>query len=162
MKTARIIWTEDQPWIHVTPNTSRFVAADILPPGGPTFTAELDASKMLDAQGVFEEYSLHYRLPAYFGWNWPALSECLRDLSWIPARHYLTVIKNAEELLADEREGRSVLFKILNRAGQDWRNPIGREAAWGTGEVSFNTLLLCDAEFAESLHTEVSGRRASS
>lgn len=28
-------------------------------------------------------YSQSLQLPDYFGWNWDALEECLRDLSWL-------------------------------------------------------------------------------
>ena len=32
------------------------------------------------------------RFPRYFGYNWDALEECLRDLSWLPAHQAITIV----------------------------------------------------------------------
>lgn len=32
------------------------------------------------------------RFPSYFGWNWDALDECLRDLSWLGDMRKVTIV----------------------------------------------------------------------
>jgi hypothetical protein len=32
------------------------------------------------------------RFPSYFGWNWDALDECLRDLSWLGEVKKITIV----------------------------------------------------------------------
>ncbi|WP_406396075.1 barstar family protein [Streptomyces sp. NBC_00887] len=59
-------------------------------------------------------------MPDYFGWNWDALSDCLRDLNWLPADHYVLIIEAADEALSDDAAGRRLLFRTLLRAGQRW------------------------------------------
>ena len=36
--------------------------------------------------------------PEYFGKNWDALDECLRDLNWISAKGYVLIIHHANQL----------------------------------------------------------------
>jgi hypothetical protein len=86
---------------------------------------------------VFEQFSNSMRFPAYFGGNWNALSECVRDLSWIPADRYLLVIESADQMT--DESIRSELLGILARAARQWANPLGRLGGQG---VPFNVLLM--------------------
>ncbi|MFI8085278.1 barstar family protein [Kitasatospora sp. NPDC086009] len=126
------IWTPALPWINTA---TRPGASWPLPPQGTTHVAYLDAARMRTGQGVFEEFSRALALPAYFGWNWNALSECLRDLHWIPAQHYLIVIAKSAQLLTDEPDEHPILLKILERAAASHSNDIGKSP------TAFNILL---------------------
>ncbi|MEU8923267.1 barstar family protein [Kitasatospora sp. NPDC048545] len=80
--------------------------------------------------------SVRLRLPAYFGWNRDALADCLRDLAWLPADHYLLAVERSALLLRECPEARETIFRVLETAGRHWaRRPDlpGR---------SFNSLLL--------------------
>ncbi|MFJ8624717.1 barstar family protein [Kitasatospora sp. NPDC093550] len=47
----------------------------------PRDVAWLDGGEMGDEQRLYEQLSVRLRLPAYFGWSWNALTDCLRDLA---------------------------------------------------------------------------------
>ncbi|MEV0005500.1 barstar family protein [Micromonospora sp. NPDC050980] len=74
--------------------TTRLSVDDAVPPSGEVAVARLDGAAMTDVDGVFEQFSDALRFPSYFGWNWPAFSECLQDLHWLAARRYLVLIEN--------------------------------------------------------------------
>lgn len=57
--------------------------------------------------------------PNYFGWNWDALDECLRDLSWIDANQ--TVVLLHEDLPLDPNsDDRRIYLDILRDAATAW------------------------------------------
>lgn len=93
---------------------------------------------MSDSNGVFEEISSAFKFPPYFGWNWPAFSDCLCDLRWLPADRYLVVIENAGLVLHASAEERDLMYHTLMRAAQSWANPLGKEGNVG---IPFNVLL---------------------
>jgi Barstar (barnase inhibitor) len=62
--------------------------------------------------GIFAE---RLRFPRYFGWNWDAFEECLRDLSWLPEGQAITVVHEA--LPFSEGDNRETYLSILS----NWR-----------------------------------------
>ncbi|MEH0970677.1 barstar family protein [Micromonospora sp. CPCC 205546] len=115
----------------------------VLPATGRFVVVHLDATRMSDADHAFHEFSDALLFPSYFGWNWAALSECLRDLNWLPADGYLIVVDNAPRLLSDGARDRDTLFQILSQAVHYWASPLGRPNGNG---VPFKVLLLCDLD----------------
>lgn len=62
------------------------------------------------------------KLPDYFGYNWDALEECLRDLSWLPNDKTI-ILLHEQSPLADERQ-RATYIDILRSAQQDQRGRL--------------------------------------
>lgn len=54
------------------------------------------------------------KFPKYFGWNWDALEECLRDLSWLGDRECIVLVHKHVPLSDDEQ--RRVYLSILQSA----------------------------------------------
>jgi hypothetical protein len=48
-----------------------------------------------DEIGMFRAIAAAMEFPDYFGNNWDALDECLRDLEWLPANGYVLVLTEA-------------------------------------------------------------------
>ncbi len=56
-------------------------------------------------------------LPDYFGRNWDALSECLRDLHWRPERRVVLVHSDVPTLARGEWR---TYLDVLTQAVRDW------------------------------------------
>ncbi|WP_245716429.1 barstar family protein [Micromonospora humi] len=133
--------------------TTLFPVTDLVPPSGEIAVARLDGAAMTDVDGVFAQFSDALRFPGYFGWNWPALADCLTDLQWLPAHRYLVLVENASLILRENESRREVLFGILADAGRHWADSY--EARYrGTGPF-FHVVLLCEEGEVEALKQEV-------
>lgn len=85
---------------------------------------------------LFAEFARKLAFPDYFGCNWPALEDCLYDMTWLPsAGGYLVVINDWPSVLSESEEGRAVLSRILRDVGSSWAHYPG-------AGVPFNTLLV--------------------
>ena len=64
------------------------------------------------------------QFPSYFGANWNAVNDCLRDLQWLRARAYLLVITEGESLFDDTDAGAVASFvTAVDAAAEYWRTP---------------------------------------
>lgn len=64
-------------------------------------------------------------MPQYFGANWDAFDECLRDLSWIKERR-LVLYHRRVPLEANPKDQR-IYVEVLANAVRDWRPDEGHE-----------------------------------
>ncbi|VVJ19728.1 Uncharacterised protein [Amycolatopsis camponoti] len=142
------------PGIIVLPWDQGIAAIDAVPPQGVIAVARIDGAAAGSEDELFGQFSDALRFPAYFGWNWDALSDCLRDLNWLPADRYLVVVEEPMRLLGGDAEGRRTLLGILGRAAREWANPLGRP---GNAGVPFRTVLLAAEADVEALRTELRG-----
>lgn len=131
-------WKDSTDQVTVCSRSAHVELAAVLPAAGRFVVARLDGTRMTDAGHAFYEFSDALLFPGYFGWNWNALSECLRDLSWLAADGYLIVVENAPRLLADSAEDRHTLFQVLAHAVQHRASPFG--------QPRFKVLLVCDRD----------------
>jgi RNAse (barnase) inhibitor barstar len=136
-------WSDSADQLAVCSRSAVVEVAAVLPAAGRFVVARLDETRMTDAAHVFYEFSDALLFPAYFGWNWNALSDCLRDLSWLDADGYLIVIENAPRSLSSTAEDRYTLFRILSRAVHHWASARGQPDGEG---VPLKVLLLCDRD----------------
>jgi hypothetical protein len=120
---------------------------DLFPQTGSVAVVRLDGDSAPNEDTVFLSFYEGLRFPEYFGWNWDALSDCLRDLSWYAADRYLILIDHADRILADDRPQRRLLFSTLRRAAVHWADPMLN----GLGHpVAFKVVLVCaDADATE-------------
>jgi RNAse (barnase) inhibitor barstar len=65
-------------------------------------------------------------LPGYFGRNWDALSECLRDFHWRPERRIVLVHSEVPTLPPAESR---IYLEVLDEAIRDWRESDEHELA---------------------------------
>ena len=67
---------------------------------------------------LFAQIAGGLQFPDYFGGNWDALDECLRNLSWVGPKRVVIVHQALPQLSEDAVR---TYLKILVRAVEDWR-----------------------------------------
>ena len=78
-------------------------------------------------RGLLQWYASALKFPDYFGQNWDALEECLRNLSWQPPGRVL--IHHHELPLRGKGQGvdRDSYLRILADTVRHWQRAGGRE-----------------------------------
>jgi RNAse (barnase) inhibitor barstar len=96
---------------------------------GPLSAAMRDAGLrvlQIDLAGCSDKRTLLMRLgtqldfPAGFGGNWDALSDNLRDLSWLKADGYALFFSDADALRSDATADFDTLLDVLDEASKAW------------------------------------------
>ena len=83
-------------------------------------TRVLDVPATLaDKDALLSWYAGALGLPQYFGANWDAFDECLRDLSWIKERR-LVLYHRGVPLEASPKDQR-IYIDVLANAVRDWK-----------------------------------------
>ena len=93
-------------------------------PGSAALLAEIPAS-IRSKQKLLRVLAEQLQFPAYFGYNWDALEECLQDLSWVPAGN--VQIRHRDLPLPPGSPDRQTYLQILRTATACW-NDLGSRA----------------------------------
>jgi hypothetical protein len=143
------LYRSDEPWFHVAA-TSLPEIADF----GLSLTKHeslkvavrfLRGKKMTRAEALDNECSAALQFPWYFGENWPAFDECIRDLSWLPADAYILIITHSEAVLSEEDERQfSIFLEILEKASRHWSQPVEGNESWSRPAIPFHVIFHCD------------------
>ncbi|MEV6654796.1 barstar family protein [Streptomyces sp. NPDC051219] len=136
------------PWMHIVDDQGGVPLAELLPVSGRTYVARLDGRRMGNTDAVFEQFWDGIKLPEYFGWNWNALYDCLRDLTWLSADHHVLIIEAAEGVLQGDVDVRELLLSTLLRAGQELSYTKRPE---GVVLSKLVVVMSCDAEAVPEL-----------
>ena len=86
------------------------------------------AVRRIDLEGSGDKATLLLRIgsaldfPAGSGRNWDALSDRLRDLSWIEAGGYALLLENAGDLQDADEAAFDMLLDVLEEAAAAWRD----------------------------------------
>lgn len=78
-----------------------------------------------DKSGLLSAYAETGRFPEYFGKNWDALNDCLRDFSWLGQRRI--VIVHSDLPLGNEPKELSVYLDVLGNAVKSWQSEDDHE-----------------------------------
>lgn len=82
--------------------------------------AEVDASGITGKQALMAALSEALSLPDWFGNNWDALDECLRDLGWLEQKGHVLVMTHGEDLWKRDPELAGMLVRSWLDAGGAW------------------------------------------
>lgn len=96
-------------------------------PAAPASSAMPDTARIaIDLSGCETKADLLARIaramhfPGWFGHNWDALSDCLADLSWLPASGYAIELQHAQDLRRSAPEVLDTLLEILDESAAFW------------------------------------------
>jgi hypothetical protein len=105
----------------------------------------LRGKKMARLSSLYDEFAAALQFPYYFGENWNAFDECIKDLEWMPGDVYVVVITDPKHLLAEESDDQlKALMELLEDAGGEWSRPVETSEAWARPAVAFHVIFQCD------------------
>ncbi len=81
---------------------------------------EMDGTAIKDKQDLMTAISKGFEFPDYFGGNWDALEECLRDLSWLGVKGYAIVMEKGEAFWRHDADLAGKLVKAWTDAAGPW------------------------------------------
>lgn len=79
---------------------------------------------VIDRAQVFDKTTLLHALyqscqfPAYFGFNWDALLDCLSDFGWHAAKGYALIVRNAEAIKTRNPDDWTTFLEVVRDAAQ--------------------------------------------
>lgn len=120
-------WAEVDPehWFVLADGDEPAVAARarVLRGIGP-FVAIVQGRRMRTLDRTNQELAAALQFPSYYGENWNAFFECIRDLSWLGDVGLVLLVTDAANVLQDEEDGPEPLWECLVDARAAWRHPV--------------------------------------
>jgi len=83
------------------------------------------SNNLRSKEALINEFAKQGQFPKYFGKNWDALEECLRNLYWINKKRIIIIHKGIP-LLNSEKDLKLYL-EILNDVAIEWRSDSSHE-----------------------------------
>ncbi|HXJ77877.1 MAG TPA: barstar family protein [Candidatus Methylomirabilis sp.] len=120
MATPEPLRATEPPWVHLvvlgrgeTPES-----ALAMPPGFAV--RSIDGRRCRSKPGLLSEFARALEFPADSGRNWDAFEELLADLEWLPAKGYLLIVTEADQLLAEHPDDYGTFIEVVNAVAQEW------------------------------------------
>jgi RNAse (barnase) inhibitor barstar len=88
--------------------------------GGAAHVAVLDGARLAGEDDLLGRLATALRFPDYFGRNWDALDEMLRDLGWLPGKGCVLLIEHAAALWAEQGRSAGRLVEAWLAAAECW------------------------------------------
>ncbi|MFD4104937.1 barstar family protein [Streptomyces sp. NPDC058650] len=140
--------------MHIVTTGGSAPIDEILPTSGSVYVARLNGEGMPDEMSTFQQFWELLKFPDYFGWNWNAFHDCLRDLQWLSSDHHVLIIDSAEIALSEDDDARDEFFRSLWRAGQRWSYVKRPE---GVTLSKLSIVLSCDKGAVSALASRLRG-----
>ncbi|BAU10827.1 barnase inhibitor [Leptolyngbya sp. NIES-3755] len=81
----------------------------------------LDGRKIATREDFLRESAEAMNFPTYFGKNWDAFDECIRDLSWVSAQKYILIYDRPDIFAKSQPDQWQIAQDILQSASQHWQ-----------------------------------------
>jgi RNAse (barnase) inhibitor barstar len=83
---------------------------------------KLDLRKVQGKKEFLASLAKAFHCPSYFGMNWDALSDCLRDLSWLNDTGWVVILLNGQEFAAKNQDDFTTALDVFQTAAEYWRS----------------------------------------
>lgn len=83
--------------------------------------AGIDGAAVQSRDELLDAIAAALEFPDYFGRNWDALDECLRDLAWLPADGYVLIVRDAGDFWHDHPGLAGRLAESWQFCADHWR-----------------------------------------
>lgn len=83
-------------------------------------TWRIDLGECRNKAMLLLRFATMLEFPGTFGRNWDALSDALRDLSWLPAGGYALFLEGAADLRAADAASFDTVVDILAEVSKSW------------------------------------------
>jgi RNAse (barnase) inhibitor barstar len=96
-------------------------------------SVQMDGRTARTKEELLRQLGEALRFPEYFGQNWDALDDCLRDMEWLPAAGCVLVVRNARELWTANAANAGRLIEAWLLAAEHWSDraiPLHLVFAW--------------------------------
>ena len=97
--------------------------------------ARCNCSGVTDREDFLRRIAAALKFPDYFGNNWDALDECLRDLEWLPGSAYVLVVEQSLGLWSQAPKLAGALVESWLFASEAWSSssvPFHLVFTWGS------------------------------
>jgi RNAse (barnase) inhibitor barstar len=89
---------------------------------------KLDLRKVRGKKEFLARFAKALHCPPYFGMNWDALTDCMRDLSWLNDNGWVVMLLNGQEFAVKNQDDFMTAIDVLQTAAEYWR--IHRKPFW--------------------------------
>ncbi len=100
----------------------------------------VDIGHAHDKADFLADASRAMRFPDWFGGNWDAFADCLKDLSWLQAKGWVVILEKSKHLCGGHGHEFAEAMDIMAEASAYWRNQgkpfwtlIGGPDGWKSG-----------------------------
>ena len=83
---------------------------------------KLDLRKVRGKKEFLARLAKALKFPHPFGMNWDALSDCMRDLSWLPDNGWVVTLLNSQEFAVKNQEDFNTAIEVFQTAAEYWRS----------------------------------------
>jgi RNAse (barnase) inhibitor barstar len=89
---------------------------------------KLDLRKVRGKKEFLARLAKALHCAPYFGMNWDALTDCMRDLSWLNDNGWVVMLLNGQEFAVKNQDDFMTAIDVLQTAAEYWR--IHRKPFW--------------------------------
>lgn len=81
---------------------------------------EVDGAQIRTEADLFSAVAKEMQFPDYFGMNWDAFDECLRDMEWLPSKGYVLLFRSAEQFWCQSSTLAGAFVESWLFAAEEW------------------------------------------